>query len=66
MNGVTACSQIKERLEVYEKIRHDRASSVQLLSSSGLDQGAHEDVEQYMEGNPVPGEVTPIEICMME
>lgn len=57
MYGVTSRSQIRKRLEVYDQIRHDRASSVQLLSSSGLDQGPHQDVEQYMEGNPVPGKV---------
>lgn len=58
MYGVTSHSQIEQRLEVYEQIRHSRASSIQLLSSAGLDQGlAHEDVEQYMEGNPVPGKI---------
>lgn len=55
MYGVTRRDQIATRLQVYDRIRHNRASSIQLLSSAGLDQGAHPDVEQYMEGNPVPG-----------
>lgn len=54
MYGVTDRSQIRDRLAVYDKIRHDRATSIQLLSSFGLDQGPDQAVEQYMEGNPIP------------
>lgn len=54
MQGVTDRGQIAAQLAVYNKIRHSRASSIQLLSSSGMDQKPHEDVKQYMEGNPIP------------
>lgn len=54
MQGVTDRTQIAGRLSVYEQIRHSRASSVQLLSSFGMDQTPHEGVRQYMEGSPIP------------
>lgn len=54
MYGVTDRSQISDRLAVYQKIRYNRASAMQLLSSFGLDQGSEQDVVQYMEGSPVP------------
>lgn len=56
LNGVTKVSQIGTRLEMYEKIRRNRASIVQILSNVGSDQDVPEEIIEFMEGNPLPSE----------
>ena len=56
MHGATAKSQIKERLALYERIRRNRASSIQVLSNFGFDETAAPEVAEFLkaEGEPMP------------
>ncbi|CZR58475.1 related to salicylate 1-monooxygenase [Phialocephala subalpina] len=57
MHGVTDASQIEERLVIYEKIRRNRAASIQVLSNFGYDE-SHETIAKelsgLLEGRAVP------------
>lgn len=55
MNGVTDASQIEERLALYEKIRRNRASSIQVLSNFPYDESPPPELAEFLEGQPVPG-----------
>jgi salicylate hydroxylase len=57
MHGVTDVSQIEERLALYEKIRRNRASSIQVLSNFGFDETAPPELAEFLdaEGQPMPG-----------
>lgn len=59
MHGVTDASQIEERLVIYEKIRRNRAASIQVLSNFGYDE-SHETIAKelsgLLEGRAVPSE----------
>jgi salicylate hydroxylase len=54
LHGVTDISEIEERLVIFEKIRRNRASSIQILSNVGGDQTAPEELLEYMEGQSIP------------
>lgn len=54
MHGVTDPSQIEERLVLYEKVRRNRASSIQVLSNFGYDQEAPVELTEFLEGQPMP------------
>lgn len=56
MNGVTQPSQIEERLALYEKVRRNRASSIQVLSNFGYDEEAPPELAEFLEaeGQPIP------------
>ncbi|OIW33066.1 FAD/NAD(P)-binding domain-containing protein [Coniochaeta ligniaria NRRL 30616] len=56
MHGVTGSSQIEERLALYEKIRRNRASSIQVLSNFGYDETAPPELAEFLEaeGQPIP------------
>lgn len=58
MHGVTDPSQIEERLALYEKIRRNRASSIQVLSNFGYDETAPPELAEFLEaeGQPIPSE----------
>lgn len=49
MHGITDLSQIEERLILYEKIRRNRAASIQVLSNFGYDE-SHETIAKELEG----------------
>ncbi|KAI6643888.1 hypothetical protein MCOR14_001697 [Pyricularia oryzae] len=53
MLGATK-SQVPERLAIYQKIRHNRASAIQILSNYGFDQKPPEEVLNYLEGEALP------------
>jgi len=57
MHGATDASQIEERLVIYEKIRRNRAASIQVLSNFGYDE-SHETIAKelsgLLEGRAVP------------
>ena len=57
MCGVTDPSQIEERLVLYERIRRNRASSIQVLSNFGYDETAPPELSEFLEaeGQPMPG-----------
>ena len=52
--GVTNPSQIEERLEIYEKIRRNRASSIQILSNFGYDEAVPEELHSFLDGRTMP------------
>ncbi|CAG8954037.1 hypothetical protein HYFRA_00009137 [Hymenoscyphus fraxineus] len=54
LHGCTAKSEISERLALYEKIRRNRAASIQVLSNFGLDETSTTGLEEYMEGEKIP------------
>ncbi|CAG8979137.1 hypothetical protein HYALB_00000270 [Hymenoscyphus albidus] len=54
LHGCTAKSKISERLALYEKIRRNRAASIQVLSNFGLDETSTTGLEEYMEGEKIP------------
>ena len=60
MCGVTDPSQIEERLVLYERIRRNRASSIQVLSNFGYDETAPPELSEFLEaeGQPMPGKCT--------
>ncbi|POS74305.1 FAD binding domain-containing protein [Diaporthe helianthi] len=45
---------IEDRLAIYQKIRHHRASAIQVLSNYGFDQKPPEEVMDYLEGQTLP------------
>lgn len=59
LHGVTDTSQIEERLAIYEKIRCNRASTIQVLSNFGFDEEAPEEVAEFLEGRPLPSKCYP-------
>ncbi|KAH8664662.1 FAD binding domain-containing protein [Xylariales sp. PMI_506] len=60
-NGATA-EQIEERLDLYEKVRRNRASAIQILSNVGADQShiVHEELRQFLPESEIP--TNPVEI----
>ncbi|KAJ9165487.1 FAD/NAD(P)-binding domain-containing protein [Coniochaeta hoffmannii] len=56
MHGVTDPSQIEKRLALYEKIRRNRACSIQVLSNFGFDESAAPELADFLEaeGGPIP------------
>jgi len=58
--GVTDASQIEERLAIYEKIRRNRASSIQVLSNFGIDEKAPDELHEFLEGRPAPSKSFPL------
>jgi hypothetical protein len=53
---VTDASQIEERLAIYEKIRRNRAATIQILSNFGFGDptGLPEELVGFLEGHPIP------------
>jgi salicylate hydroxylase len=48
-------SQIIERLAIYEKVRRNRAASIQILSNVAFDDKVvPEELASFLEGRPVP------------
>jgi hypothetical protein len=58
MHGVTNTSQIEERLALYEKIRRNRAASIQILSNFGADEETPPELADFLEGHPMPSKCT--------
>jgi salicylate hydroxylase len=54
---------IEERLEIYQKIRHHRASAIQILSNYGFDQKPPDEVMGYLEGQALPSEYSVCHLC---
>lgn len=54
MYGVTKKEQIEERLALYEKIRRNRAASIQIMSNFGADEETPAELAGFLEGNPMP------------
>ncbi|KAK1974485.1 hypothetical protein LZ30DRAFT_640235 [Colletotrichum cereale] len=53
MSGATK-ADIPERLAIYHKIRHNRASAIQIMSNYGFDQKPPDEVVNYLEGQALP------------
>ncbi|WDK23674.1 FAD binding domain-containing protein [Colletotrichum graminicola] len=53
MSGATK-AEVPERLAVYQKIRHNRASAIQIMSNYGFDQKPPGEVLNYLEGQALP------------
>ncbi|KAG9246621.1 FAD binding domain-containing protein [Calycina marina] len=62
MNGVTNISQIEERIEIYEKIRRNRASSIQILSKVGSDEECPPEIVEFLDGKALPSELSQVKI----
>lgn len=56
LHGVKKAADIEARLAVYEKVRLNRAASIQILSNYGVDEAAPEELVDFLEGHPVPSE----------
>jgi salicylate hydroxylase len=59
MAGITDVSQIPARLKIYEKIRRNRAASIQVISKIGMDEELPPELAQFLEGRNFPG------ICLL-
>lgn len=55
MAGATKAT-VEDRLAIYQKIRHHRASAIQILSNYGFDQKPPKEVMDYLEGQTLPSE----------
>ncbi|KAK6067543.1 FAD binding domain-containing protein [Seiridium cupressi] len=53
-HGLEDKSQIPKRLALYDKIRRNRASFIQILSNKGVEEGMSEELVQYLEGSSTP------------
>ncbi|RYP27889.1 hypothetical protein DL767_007477 [Monosporascus sp. MG133] len=56
LRGVSAPEEVEERLELYQKIRRNRASVIQLLSNVGSDQShlVYEDLKEFLAEEDIP------------
>ncbi|KAK0671452.1 putative salicylate hydroxylase [Cercophora samala] len=56
LHGASTPGDIERRLEIYEKVRKNRASAIQILSSVGMDQGhlVLNNLESYFPEGEVP------------
>lgn len=54
MYGVTNASQIDQRLALYQKIRRNRAASIQILSNYAYNEEVPKELAGYLEGRPIP------------
>lgn len=61
MAGATDTSDLEKRLELYEKIRRNRASAIQLLSNVGQDQSylVENELLQFLEKEDIPSKSMP-------
>ena len=57
MNGATNASQVPARLALFEQIRRNHVSAIQVLSNFGFEEKIDEDMVKYMEGKPIPSEL---------
>lgn len=55
MHGATDVSQMEERLCLFEKIRRNRASSIQVMSNTPYDEPMPPELAEFLEGQPLPG-----------
>ena len=56
MNGVTDKTQVASRLALFEQLRRNRVSAIQVLSNFGFEEKIDEDMVKYMEGQPIPSQ----------
>jgi salicylate hydroxylase len=54
LHGATDTSQVEERLAIYERVRRNRAASIQILSNFGYDEAVPDELVDFLEGRPVP------------
>lgn len=56
LHGATTPNQIEERLAIYEKVRRNRASVIQILSNVGADEAhrVREELSKYMKPEDIP------------
>ncbi|KAH6683935.1 hypothetical protein B0J14DRAFT_571724 [Halenospora varia] len=57
-NDMKDKTEIRKRLAIYERIRRNRAASIQVLSNYGFDEGAPAELAKFLEGEPSPTSVT--------
>jgi 2-polyprenyl-6-methoxyphenol hydroxylase-like FAD-dependent oxidoreductase len=57
--GVSAPVEIPIRLKLYEKIRRNRAASIQILSNTGYDEETPGELDLFLEGGSAPGRWSP-------
>ena len=57
MNGATDSTQVASRLALFEQIRRNRVSAIQVLSNFGFEEKIDEDMVKYMDGKPIPSEL---------
>jgi len=62
--GVTDVSQIEARLAIYEKVRRNRASTIQVLSNFGMDEEAPDELHEFLEGRPAPSKCIPLLVSL--
>lgn len=56
LQGVSTPDEIEGRLDLYQKIRQDRASAIQILSNVGSDQCnlVYEDLKEFLPEPDIP------------
>lgn len=60
LQGVSSPAEIERRLELYQNIRRNRASAIQILSNVGSDQChlVYEDLKQFLAEPDIPSKNT--------
>ncbi|KAK3315769.1 FAD/NAD(P)-binding domain-containing protein [Apodospora peruviana] len=54
LHGVSDKSEIEHHLKLYEKIRRNRASAIQVMSNFGFDEKMPDEVVEFLEGWEIP------------
>jgi salicylate hydroxylase len=57
--GATNKLEVEQRLQQYEKIRKNRAASIQILSNFGADEGVPQELAEYLDGVELPSKSFP-------
>lgn len=67
LRGVSTPEEIEERLDLYQKIRRDRASAIQILSNVGSDQChlVYEDLKRFLAESDIPSKHTSPHMCAL-
>lgn len=52
--GISDPAEIPVRLKLYEKIRYNRAASIQILSNTGYDEETPGELDVFLEGGSAP------------
>lgn len=56
LHGASTPAEIEARLDIYHRVRHKRASVIQILSNVGQEQShlVHDELRQYLAENEIP------------
>lgn len=57
LHDASSPAEIEKRMDLYEKVRRNRASAIQILSNVGQDQMhlIHDELKQFLDDKDIPG-----------